>query len=46
MAKSAEYALLTIIVLVVTYLVITPIANKTAQQFNKTAELIQETTDR
>ena len=39
---SAEYALLLIVVLVVAYLVITPIANNTAAKMNEAALLIQE----
>lgn len=41
MGRTAEYALLTIVVLVVTYVVITPLANATANQFNETAGLIE-----
>jgi hypothetical protein len=42
---SAEYALVTIIVVVIAYLVITPIATRTANLLKGNAELIVEATN-
>lgn len=39
--RSAEYALLLIVVLVVAYLVVTPIAAETADRMNEMATLIE-----